>query len=619
MEMNKISIGIGGEAGSGIMESGNLIAKFALTNGLYSFVASEYPSLIRGGHNFSLVNISPQEVHSLSRGIDLLIALNEETVKLHWGELHKGSAIIYDSDAFKLDESNEDIIFHGIPLTSIAKETGGAPIVRNTVAVGAAIGLIQGEFSVLENILKATFAKKGDDVISTNINAAIKGCRYILGQRVHQFNYKLDAQTPDPEKILINGNDAICIGAIRAGLKFACIYPMTPITSLLDYFAAKQNDYNLVVKEPEDEISAMVMAVGASFAGARSLTATSGGGFCLMTEAVGMAGMSETPIVVIEGMRSGPSSAMATKTEQSDLNFVLNPGHGEFPRIVLAPGDPTECLRETFTAFNLADKYQLPVIVMTDKYLSSSYSVMEKPNTLHWSIDRGKFADPANDNYKRYAYSESGVSPRTLPGTKGMIQHSSSYEHDEAGHDSDDPIERDKMMEKRQKKLLTLAEELPEPILYGDKDADITLFGWGSTKGVILDAIKLLADEGIKANFLHLLYVLPFPSQTVAEAFDNAPEKLMVENNYTGQMAHYVTTNTGRRFKHKLLKFDGTPFYPEEIVDKVKQIMKKAKPAEKHIEKPAEHPKPRPESHQHEANAHAVHVHPTTGVKHDGK
>lgn len=593
--MKKILIGIGGEAGAGIMESGNLLAKYALKNGLYTFMASEYPSLIRGGHNFSVVHISTDEIHCLSQGIDLLIALNEETITLHWHELRKGSAVIYDSDVISLEKTSDDVILHGLPLTSIAKESGGPPIMRNTVAIGAAIAIIQGDFTVLEKILQDTFAKKGQEIIDSNVKAALKGLRYIQGQHDETFGFAIEHKTPNPENILINGNDAISIGAIRAGLKFAAIYPMTPTTSILEYLAANQNNYNMVIKEPEDEISAIIMSIGASAAGVRSLTATSGGGFCLMTEGMGMAGIAETPLVVVEGMRSGPSTAMPTKTEQSDLDFVLTPGHGEFPHVVLTPGDAGECLKETFNAFNIADKYQLPVVILTDKYLSSSISVMEKPNNLHWTIDRGKYAKESAD-YKRYQYSEDGISPRSLPGIPGMLNHFNSYEHDEAGHDNDDTQERINMITKRMKKIDTLAADLPEPVVYGPKEADITIIGWGSNKGIILDALKMLEEEGVKANYLHLLYVKPFPAVTVSNAIDEARESLIVENNYTGQMARYIRAATGRKIKHKLLKYDGNPFYPEEIIAKVKSIL----PTEKHQE--ASRPTPKPIEHQENHN-----------------
>ncbi|MDO8513485.1 MAG: 2-oxoacid:acceptor oxidoreductase subunit alpha [bacterium] len=570
MESQNIVVAIGGVAGAGIMESGHLLAKYALASGLFSFMASEYPSLIRGGHNFAMVHITENETNSLTQKIDILVALNEQTVKLHERELKEGSAIIYDSDIIEL-EKVDGITIQGVPLTTIAKESGGE-IIRNTVAIGAAIGLLKGNFSILEETLKSTFEKKGQEVIDMNVRAALKGYRFTQGAG-SSFDLSIKHKQIDSQRILLNGNDAICIGAIRSGLKFAAIYPMTPVTSILDYLAAEQNNFNLVVKEPEDEISAIIMTIGASYSGARSLTATSGGGFCLMTEGLGLAGMAEIPLVVVEGMRSGPSSAMPTKTEQSDLDFVLYAGHGEFPRIVLAPGDPTECIEATFNAFNLADKYQLPVIILTDKYLASSLYTINKPDMSEWKIDRGKITTSGNETYSRYELEEDGVSSRLLPGSPGAVTHADSYEHDALGRDSDDPTIRISMMEKRMKKINNLAKELPEPILYGEKDAEITIFGWGSNKSIILDALKLLDKEGIKANYLHLLYVMPFPAYEVAKIFDHTKAALIVENNYSGQMTRYIRSLTGRRITNKLLKFDGRPFLPEEIVKKVKSIL----------------------------------------------
>ncbi len=575
--MNNISIGIGGEAGAGIIESGNLFTKYALLNGLNSFVSSDYPSLIRGGHNFVTVHLSVKEVRSISKGIDLLIALNQETIDLHKSELNDNAAIIFDKDKFSPEE-DKNYHYFGVPLTSIAKESGAPDIIRNTVAIGVAIGLLKGDFSILEQIITKIFAKKGQEIIDMNVKSALKGYHFLLGQGEHQFPFVIEKQEIDPRKILMTGNDGLSIGAIKAGMKFSSIYPMTPITGILDYFAAKEKDFNLVVKEVEDEISAIMMAIGAAHTGVRALTATSGGGFCLMTEGMGLAGMTETPLVVIEGMRGGPSTGLPTKSEQSDLLFLMNPGHGEFPVVVVAPGDAAEAYSEIFNAFNLADKFQLPVIVVTDKNLASSVYTTILPDDAGWKIDRGKIKTEItqNEKYARYQLSEDGVSPRALPGTKNAVIHATSDEHDEFGFPIDDPKTRNSMVEKRLNKIESLSKELPEPVLYGPPDADLTIIGWGSTKGPILDALDQLSEQGYKVNFLQILYLKPFPAYTVSKIIDSAKSTLIVENTATGQINQIIKQFTCRRIKNQLLKYDGMPFTSTEIVAESKKIIDSA-------------------------------------------
>jgi 2-oxoglutarate ferredoxin oxidoreductase subunit alpha len=577
VEINNLTIGIGGMAGAGIMESGNIWAKFGLRSGLQSFIVNEYPSLIRGGHNFTVVRLKNEPVSCLKGSLDLLIALNEETISLHQSELAIGGGILYDSDQIKNPEQNQQLNYYGIPLTSIAKESGGTDLLRNTAALGGLTALLNGQFIILQETIKDIFAHKNSAIVDANIKAALKAYKFMQQNTGKPFGYALEAQEPNQKQLLIDGNQGICLGALRAGVKFVAIYPMTPITSILDFFAKNETEYNLVVREPEDEIAAINMAIGASYAGARAMTATSGGGFCLMTEGLGLAGMAEIPLVVIEGMRGGPSTGLPTKTEQSDLQFVVNAGHGEFPKIVLAPGDPTECFEQTFQAFNLADKYQLPVIILTDKYLGNSSFTATLPESQNWQLDRGVLNHPNNLSklYYRYSLTENGVSPRAFPGQPGAIFHATSDEHDESGMAIDHSEMRTKMMQKRMSKLEALAQELPEPILYGQEEADITLVGWGSSKGVILEALKILEEDGIKANFLHLLYIWPFPAYFVSQVLDRAKTTLIIENNYNAQMARYIRENTGRSIGHKLLKYDGNPFTSSEIVQKVKEIKAK--------------------------------------------
>lgn len=575
MEVNSINIGIGGIAGAGIMESGVIAAKTGLRQGLFAFVATDYPSLIKGGHNFTSIRLSSNPLTSHAESLDILVALNKETIDLHAPQIHTGTGIIYDSDDVSIQtNADSNAIYFGLPLSTFAKEAGGPDIIRNTAALGAVFAILKSDFTVLEAVLRDTFASKGDAVVQVNLKVARQAYEYIREHPGQPFGYTLEAQKPDKNRLLINGTQALSLGALRAGVQFVAIYPMTPVTNLLEFLAEQEQNYNLVVKEPEDELSAINMTVGASYAGARSLTGTSGGGFCLMTEGLSLAGATETPLVIVEGIRGGPSTGLPTHTEQSDLQFVLRAGHGDFPRVVLAPGDHVEAFQEIFNAFNLADKYQLPVVLITDKYLTSSHHAVTLPDTNDWIIDRGARAEnlKPDQDFARYASTENGVSPRALPGQPDGIHLTTSYEHDDHGQTSENPEVHQSMMEKRMRKLDSLAKELPEPVLYGPETADITIIGWGSSKGPILEAINQLEAEGIKANYLHILYLAPFPTYIVAKTLDNAPQTLLVEGNYSGQLADLISEKTLRRVKHHLRQYTGKPFSAKDIVDKIKKI-----------------------------------------------
>lgn len=575
MAVNNLNIGIGGEAGAGVMEAGLLLAKAILRMGLYSFTSVEYPSLIKGGHNFTRVRISAEPLYASSRELDLLIALDEQTIQLHKQSLHSGSAVIYDSDLnLPQDDVLGNIQYYPIPMMAIAEEIQGPVIIRNTAGLGAALSLIGADLGEFNHVLQETFASKGDDVLSINIKAAKLGNFSLKKNNSQPFDHTLARQEQKANHIIASGNDALALGALRSGVQFVSIYPMTPITGLLEFFAKHQTGYNLLVQEPEDEIAAINNAIGASFAGTRALTATSGGGFCLMTEGVSLSGMSETPLVIVEGMRGGPSTGLPTKTEQADLRFVLHGGHGDFPKVVMAPGDAVECFQEIFRAFNIAEIYQLPVIILTDHYLATSSQTVELPENTTWPISRGDIVKIAkNQNFARYAYSENGVSPRSLPGQADLIFTAASDEHDEQGFAIDDPSIRNLMMRKRMHKIDSLAVDLPEPVLYGPPQAAITLVGYGSTKGPIFETLAVLAAEGIVANFLHLLYLQPFPAYTVATVFKQAPSCLVVENNYTAQLAGLIREKTGYHIKEQLLRFDGLPFTAQDIITRVKEII----------------------------------------------
>ncbi len=560
------------------MTAGYIFSKVCARGGLNVFTATEYPSLIRGGHNIYHVRVEERELTSPIVLVDLLVALNKETIDLHKGELTHGGAIVYD-EGTKLEEGEvrPDVLLYPIPLQKYAREIGEAKVMMNAVALGASVALVDYDFDLLARVMRETFGgKKGEEIADANTKAARAGYDYIREHFQPAFGHRLK-RVEALRRMLINGNEAMAIAAIRAGCKFFTAYPMTPISSLLQYMAANGRAYNIVVKQPEDEISVINTAAGASFAGARSMVATSGGGFSLMVEALGMIGGAEVPMVILEGQRPGPSTGMPTWTEQGDLKFVLSASQGEFPRVVIAPGDPAECFYTTMDAFNIADKYQLPVILVSDKYLAESARTMVPFDEKGIGIERGAIATEdvlaATKDYRRYRPTDSGVSLRSLPGQRGGEHVATGEEHDEYGNLEEDAENRKRQMEKRMRKLEYVARELPEPKVYGAGDSDITIVGWGSTKGPILEAMRYLEADGIRARFLHLVYLFPFPGAKVAQVLDSSRASFMVENNKTAQMAGVIREYTGRKVQHNILKYDGRSFYPHEIYDAVRRVL----------------------------------------------
>jgi len=445
--------------------------------------------------------------------------------------------------------------------------------VENSVFLGAAVEVLGLDIKILKQVLAEEYADKGEEIVKINQKAAEKGVEAVREQSAGKASQAIKQSGDNTSQLLLTGNEAASLAAIAAGCQAYFAYPMTPSTSILHFLAQYGKDLGIVVVQPEDEIAVINMAIGASFAGVRTMIATSGGGFCLMTEGLGLSGMTETPLVIIDSQRSGPTTGMPTWTEQGDLQFVLHAHQSDFPRIVLAPGDAEEIFKLTFQAFNLADKYQLPVIILLDKYLSESLMTVQQSTIMQPSstIDRGAILDWEElkriKGFKRYQFTDSGVSPRSLPGQEGGIFRANSDEHDEYGFSTEDKKVRVKMMEKRMKKLLSAKKEIPTPSLFGPKNAKLTLVGWGSTKGPALAAVELL--EG-KANYLHLNYLWPFPQEEVQKILFIAQKVIILEGNYSGQLHQLIKEQTAEKADEVFLKYDGRPFYPEEIVEKVK-------------------------------------------------
>jgi 2-oxoglutarate ferredoxin oxidoreductase subunit alpha len=573
---------IGGEAGFGIMSAGNMVARTYSRLGYHIFVSNEYPSLIRGGHNIVTARISSKEFYGLNKDVHILVALNRQTVEIHKDEVSEGGLVVYDPKDSEWDQSafSKKVHLLPVPLADMVKELSGDKIMRNTLALGATIALLGTPFETLQAMITDQFLKKGQDVVDSNVKVAKTGYDFIQKTYGTETSMVLSPGEKKEKSLVINGSEAFGVAAVRSGLKFAAIYPMTPINAVINFLADHAKSLNIVYKQPEDEIAGINMAIGASLAGVRSMVATSGGGFALMVEGLSLAGIMEVPLVIDLGMRAGPATGMPTWTEQAELQFAIHAGHGEFPRIVLAPGDAEECFTLTTQAFNLADRYQIPVLVLTDKYLNETqWCVRESHFRQPITIDRGKLVKDsdiaAETNFKRYSLTtDDGVSPRSVPGMKNGYFYSNSYEHDETGHMTENPIMRRDMAAKRLNKFLSMEKEIQKPTVYGPEDADMTLVGWGTTKGVIIDALASInySLNGKSVNFLHFQWMFPFPSQDVLSRLSKSKVIVDVENNATAQLASLIREHTGINIEKKLLKNDGRPFYPEDIVSFLQTI-----------------------------------------------
>ncbi len=580
---------IGGEAGFGIMTIGVVFSKIATRSGYHIFDYVEYPSLIRGGHNTYEVHVSENEVSCLNPTIDVLVCLNKETYEKHKIRLTPKSLVIFDKDEFEIKEDCKKII---IPFKKILTDLKGQPVMKNTIALGAVIGLLGGDIDELIKIISEQFAKKGEAVINFNKQFVQTGFDEVKKNYSGLIlNYLIKKSEED--KLVITGNDAFSLGSVIADCRVYVSYPMTPSSTVLTDLAGWQEKTGMVVRHAEDEISVINTAIGSSFAGVRSSVGTSGGGFALMAESISFAGITETPIVVFIAQRPGPATGMPTWTEQGDLLFTVFSGHGEFPKIVLAPGDNEEMIELTAKAFNLADVYQLPVIVMSDMYLSESHKSIKKSFIdkfiTEYKVNRGKLINQmTNDklqmsnqtqnsniktqNFLRYKITEDGISPRLIPGTPGYYYQANSYEHVEDGHTTEEAQSRINQVDKRARKWLTyLKKDFSMPKVYGEIDkSEIVFVSWGSTKGAILQAQKLLKAKKINSVFIHFNHLYPLDKEKITKLLNQNKKYLLVENNSWGQFGKLLAIETGIEIKEKILKYDGRPITAEEIVAKVK-------------------------------------------------
>jgi 2-oxoglutarate ferredoxin oxidoreductase subunit alpha len=543
--------------------------------GLHCFGLQDYMSRIRGGHNFYQIRVSENPLYTFDDSLHLLLAFNRETVDLHWHDLVEGGGVLHDA-AIKVptDElGDKGVRDFSMPLTKIAEQEGGHRIMMNTAAIGAMAGLTSFPYEWIANVVENNFKRKGADTVDKNLRVAEVAYKDAQEQYGVDFPWKLQAVPGAPQRMLMNGNQAIAMGALAAGCKFISTYPMTPASTITEWLAAHAARFGIVQKQTEDEIAAILMAIGAAHAGVRAMTASSGGGFCLMVEALGLAAMTETPLVIAEVQRAGPSTGLPTRSEQSDLEFVLYASHGEFPRIVIAPSTIEECFEAGHRAFNLAEKYQTVVIILSDLYLSNALRTIDSDaiDFNQIKIDRGDYLDyqaldRLDGEYVRHALTENGISPRAIPGHENAVFIATGDEHTAIGHNTEDADDRIEQMDKRMRKLERAAQEMKLPVWYGPANAEITLVGWGSTYGAIREATDLLNARGRSVNLLNFSDIFPLDEDRITAELDKIKRMIVVEQNYTGQLAHVLRGLTGRKADKKINKYDGRPISPDEIV-----------------------------------------------------
>ncbi len=553
---------IAGAAGQGVHTITGLLARILVRQGCQVLYVQDYQSRIRGGHLFNRIRVSDQPLVSSREGIDLLVALNQESIHRHRDELSRQGVIIYD--ASEVSDLPPGVDTLALKAGDLLPDRHAAEVAINAGACGALLGLLKVPLEPLMQLLLEAFAAKGTEVVGWNHKAAAAG--YRQGAAAGNRHSLAGMAAPPQPRFLMSGHEAVALGALAAGVQFLCGYPMTPWSSVLNAVGSRAERWGVVVEQAEDEIAAINMALGASYAGVRAMTGSSGGGFALMVEALGLAGCSETPLVIVESQRPGPSTGLPTRTEQGDLSFLLYAGQGDFPRAVLAPGTPAQGFALTARAFNLADRYQLPVIIITDQYFGDT-NVTHEPGDFpqEVEIERALSTGPAADGYERYALTADGISPRRLPGF-GPVVVADSDEHTPDGHLTEDLEVRVRMQDKRQRKLTALAQELGGITTAGPADAPLTLACWGSSLGPVAEAVARLNAESTPARLVHFSELWPFPTGAVTAALGSPKKLVMVEMNATGQCNRLLRQETGIRADHLVLKYDGAPLTPEYIL-----------------------------------------------------
>ncbi|WP_309119525.1 2-oxoacid:acceptor oxidoreductase subunit alpha [Paenibacillus sp.] len=577
--ISQLSWKIGGQQGEGV-ESTDRIFSTALNRlGYYLYGYRHFSSRIKGGHTNNKIRISTKAIRAISDDLDILVAFDQETIDLNSHELRKGGVIVADAKFNPTVPEGIDARLFPVPITSIAEELGTS-LFKNMVASGASWALLGLPLEVFNKAVEEEFGRKGPAIVEKNVEAVRRGAEFVLelaGGSLADFQLE---PSDGKAKLFMIGNDAIALGAVVGGCRFMPAYPITPASEIMEYLVKTLPKFGGTVIQTEDEIAAVTMAIGANYGGVRTLTASAGPGLSLMMEAIGLAGMTETPVVIVDTQRGGPSTGLPTKQEQSDINAMIYGTHGEIPKIVIAPSTVEECFYDAIEAFNLAEKFQCPVIIVTDLQLSLGKQTAENLELDKIKIDRGALQTgelpqlEENKLFKRYEFTEDGVSPRVLPGMKNGIHHVTGVEHDQEGRPSESPINRKKMMDKRLKKLESVRITNPIHIDAPHEEPDVLIVGMSSIGGTIDEARERLTKDGIKSNHMTVRQLFPFPTELVAPYVEKAKTVVIVENNATGQLADQLKLRVGHANKVKnFLKYDGTPFLPSEIHTGCKELL----------------------------------------------
>lgn len=578
---NQLSWKVGGQQGEGIDSTGEIFAIALNRMGYYLYSYRHFSSRIKGGHTNNKIRVSTSEVRSISDDLDLLIAFDQETIDVNAHELNDNGMIIADAKFKPRKPEGITAQLVPVPFTEIATELGTS-LMKNMVAIGASSAVLGLDITIYKEVVEEIFLKKGQQIVEKNMDAIRAGYEFFNKEAGGQMeNFEL-AKADGKRRMFMIGNDAIALGALAAGSRFMAAYPITPASEIMEYLIKKLPEVGGTVIQTEDEIAAVTMAIGANYAGTRSFTASAGPGLSLMMEAIGLSGMTETPLVIVDTQRGGPSTGLPTKQEQSDLMQMIYGTHGEIPKIVMAPSTAEEAFYDAIQAFNLAEEYQCPVILLSDLQLSLGKQTVEPFDYNKINIERGKLIKDEQlpelenkDYFKRYELTEDGISPRVLPGTKNGIHHVTGVEHDETGKPSEAAPNRKEQMEKRLRKLNHIARRFEKPVHFTlpHDEADVLLIGFNSTRGAIEEAMDRLREEGIKANHAHIRLLHPFPVNELKPIIDQAKKIAVVENNATGQLANLIKMNIGAAEKiQSVLKYDGNPFLPNDVYTKVKEL-----------------------------------------------
>jgi 2-oxoglutarate ferredoxin oxidoreductase subunit alpha len=577
--IHQLSWKVGGQQGEGIESTGEIFSIALNRLGYYLYGYRHFSSRIKGGHTNNKIRVSTTPVRSIADDLDILVAFDQESIDFNFHELRDGGIVIADAKFNPTIPESEGVTLYAVPFTDIATNLGTS-LMKNMVAVGASSAVLDLDINVFQEVVQEIFGRKGQQVVDKNMEAIRAGTQYMKEQLGDRMQTMKLAKADGKKRMFMIGNDAIALGALAGGARFMAAYPITPASEIMEYLIKKLPELGGAVIQTEDEIAACTMAIGANYAGARAFTASAGPGLSLMMESIGLAGMTETPLVIVDTQRGGPSTGLPTKQEQSDLLAMIYGTHGEIPKIVMAPSTVEEAFYDMIEAFNLAEEYQCPVIFLSDLQLSLGKQTVEPLEYDKIEIRRGKLVTgelpplEKKDDFKRYEITEDGISPRVLPGVPNGIHHVTGVEHAESGRPSEVAGNRKAQMEKRLRKLKHIQFKTPVHKNVKHEEADLLIVGFLSTRGAIEEAIERLEQDGVKVNHAHIRLLHPFPTEEVLPLVEAAKKVVVVEQNATGQLANILKMNVGHAEKMvSVLKYDGNPFLPNEVYTKCKELL----------------------------------------------